>query len=406
MDKCSQEDERTYDDTMPELGSEMKRIVHCQKQEPEEIWEDVFLGEEDREAFTDICKAFRKMAFEGKYGWYARRLAKLMYGIVYRGFGHYLDESDWLSKKSGKILSRSQMAFVQRAYTWSHFACSTTCVWDADLGETICMRSLDWQGARPLGQATRIFDVQDLDGNTLYTGVGVVGMLGALTGVKPGFSIAINYAPWFEGSTDEDMDPTFKLRRLLENPAIDTYDKALIALQSWEVSSPVFLTLCGTQKDEACVVEIGRFDNKSIRKSKDGLLIQTNRFDPNGDFGHQELAGGETREGRFGDVEKNMPDRKKQKDFPVNGKGESIAKDSRNPTSEEWYCGKLIPHSKKREEQIEEALSGFEGTSRELEDKLIETYKTAPVWNWETAYWSLMRPKTGTMRVFARRKSG
>jgi hypothetical protein len=244
------------------------------------------------------------------------------------------------------------------------------------------MRSLDWQGAPALSKVVRIFDFIDdnADGLDSFTSVGVVGMLGVLTGMKPGFTTVINYTPWEKSSLNKDFDPTFKLRQLLQDTSIDSFEKALEAIENWQVSSPVFLTLCGKKKDQACVVEIGHNDKTDTRYSQNGLLVQTNYFDANGSFNA---------------VEDSMPEKKKQKPYPVDEHGVRLEDD-------DWYCGKLIPSSAVRRTILEEKFKSISGSSEQLEKTLVEAYTIPPVLNWETAYWALMRPGANTTRVFAR----
>lgn len=349
---------------------------------PDLIWRNVF--PQDSQDFLDLCGTFREMAFSGAKGEVAELLASVVYRFGYNRHGSLIEESDWLALQSRDTLSPSEMAFVQRAYTWAHIGCSTICVWDDEKKENVCMRSLDWQGAPVLSKAARIFEFKGKkeDSSDTFLTVGVVGMLGVLTGMKAGFSAVINYAPWYKRSMDKDMDPTFKLRQLLENTSINSFEKALGAIENWEVSSPVFVTLCGPEKNQACVVEIGHKDKTYTRYSNKGLLVQTNNFDANGIFNN---------------VENSMPDEKKQKKYPVDEDGNSL--------DDDWYCGKLIPGSVVRRTTLENKFANVtELKSDDLEKSLLAAFKTPPVWNWETAYWALMRPKSNTMRVFARRK--
>lgn len=379
----AKECKETVSNPMQELGRGDHRKIFYREETPDRIWRDVFANHpEDHESFKALCISFRQMAFHGIQGRFAKLLAPVVYTHFYRRQGSYIEESDWLAERSEGVLSPAQMAFVQRAYSWAHLGCSTMCVWDAERQENVVMRSLDWQGAPALGKVTRIFDFigNDDDGQVDFTAVGVIGMLGILTGMKPGFAAIINYAPWYDSALDKDMDPTFKLRQLLENSTINTYDQAVGAVLNWEVSSPVFITLCGAEKDQACVVEIGAKDRKALRKSVNGLLVQTNHFDP---------------QGLFKEVEEKMDAAKQQKTYPVNEKGERLADD-------DWYCGKLIPHSAVRRAILEEKFTDFSGSSEQLEKSFIAAYNTPPVWNWETAYWTVMRPKSMSMRVLAR----
>lgn len=373
----------TSNDRMGELDATSRRKVYYLEESPEKIWKNIFTDHpEDSRHFLNLCAMFREMAFSGARGEFAELLASSMYGLVYRRHGSFIEESDWFAHLSEGNLSRVEMAFVQRAYTWAHIGCSTMCTWDQERQENVCMRSLDWQGAPVLSKVTRIFDFigNNADGSDSFTSVGVVGMLGVLTGMKPGFSAAINYAPWYKSSLDKDMDPTFKLRKLLQNPSINSFEKALGAIENWEVSSPVFLTLCGGEKDQACVVEIGHKDKTSTRYSQNGLLVQTNNFDANG---------------AFKDVEGLMPEKKKQKPYPVDAEGVRLEND-------DWYSGKLIPSSAVRRTTLEEKFKNFNSSSKQLEESLLEAYAIPPVWNWETAYWALMRPRSNAMRVFSR----
>ncbi|WP_319549566.1 hypothetical protein [Desulfogranum marinum] len=377
---------RSRSDQMKELGAADSRDIYFGEENPENIWKHATTeNQTDFEAFIELCSEFKEMAFSGDKGELAELLSSAMYSLVYHRHGHFIDESDWLAEQSNKILSHSKMAFIQRAYTWAHIGCSTICVWDDNAKENVCMRSLDWKGARTLGNATRIFNFKKNLNNTTseFSTVGTIGMLGVLTGMKKGFSLAINYAPWFKRSLDRDMDPTFKMRKLLENPSINTFDRALGAVENWEVSSPVFITICGKEKEEACVVEIGRKDKKNTRFIQNGILVQTNYYDPQGDFAY---------------VEDRMAEKKQQKPYPVDEDGCPLA-------DEDWYCGKLIPSSAFRRKQLEDTFTGFSGTSEELEQMFIQAYRKPPVWNWETAYWAIMRPRSERMRVFARQKS-
>ncbi len=387
MSNRATECQETRRDTMRPLGQDKIRVIRYRENDPAEIWRAALLeNNEDHTDFLNLCSVFREMAFKGAKGELAEMLASAMYFLAYRRHGHFIKESDWMAKQSDNILSRSKMAFIQRAYTWAHIGCSTLCVWDEQGQENVCMRSLDWQGAPEIGKATRVFEFRGQADEPLdrFSAVGVVGMLGLLTGMKRGFSIAINYAPWYKRSLDKDIDPTFSLRKLLQNPSINSFDKALGAIHSWEVSSPVFITLCGKEKDQACVVEFGKSDKKSTRYSKNGMLVQTNHFDP---------------DGRFNYVEDKIAAHKKQKDHPVDEKGEEIIKDD---PSDAWYCGKLIPTSAIRRKILEDTIEKCTGTSEELETLLLKAYEEPPVWNWETAYWAMMRPGSDSMRVFAR----
>jgi len=376
----------TRNNKMIELGINSHRTVYYQEEDPDAIWNEVFYGQEiDILDFKMLCETFNEMVFNKIKGKLTGTVALLAYWFAYRRHGRFITESNWFAQQSGDILSPHQMAFVQRAYTWAHIGCSTLCVWDEEKKENVCMRSLDWQGASALGSATRIFHFKKNIGDPAidFITVGVVGMLGVLTGMKTNFSVAINYAPWYRRSLNSNTDPTFKLRKLLQNSSINSFDKALKAVEKWRVSSPVFITICGKEKNQACVVEIGRSDKKNIRFADNGLLVQTNNFVPEGSFGY---------------VEAKMSKNNKQKNHPVDEDGQELM-------DGDWYCGKLIPSSGKRRNDLMEKFESFCGSSVELDHQLQQAFEEPPVWNWETAYWALMRPASGQIRVFARRAS-
>lgn len=384
---------KTFGDKMNELeANNIRNIFYCEK-EPEKIYAQLFNNEStDKKDFERLCKTFKHLAFNGM-GILAVPFSSIMY-LVYRIFGEFIRESDWFSEKSERIINKGQMALIQRAYTWAHIGCTTLCIWDEENKQNVCMRSLDWQGAPALGKTTRIYHhkrAMDQQGSDFST-VGVVGMAGALTGIKKGFSIAINYAPWHKTSIDSEMDPTFKLRKLLENNSINTYEKAVTEVESWKVSSPVFLILCGVEKEQACVVEIGKNDRKNTRKidAEKGLLVQTNYFD-------------EDENSEFKDINSKLVTKQQQNtQNPVDKDGNVI---KTGHDDNDWYCGKLIPTSKKRREDLEAKFKNIPVKSADLEKALFDAYEKAPVWNWETTYWTLMRPASGTMRVFARNES-
>lgn len=257
------------------------------------------------------------------------------------------------------------MALVQRQYTLIHAFCSTVTVWDEEEQEMICMRSLDWQGSEEIAKSTRIFDLVNSDNKKVAEVAGVVGVVGVLTGVKEGFSIAINYAPW-KFSARLHADPTFLIRELLQDELIDTYEKAVRRVKSWKVGAPCFITICGVKKGNAIVIECGVGGKWSRKAKENGLLVQTNHYDSKSDF-----------------VEYNV-------DFI----DEELSED-------DWYKSDLLANSDKRRKQIENMLKQVSQTSEALKEQLKEIFSKPPVMNHETAQWVLMRSSNGTMEVTA-----
>jgi hypothetical protein len=105
--------------------------------------------------------------------------------------------------------------------------------------------------------------------------VGIAGFVGVLSGMVPGaYSATINLAP-----SDEfpgfDFGPAFLLRKVLED-CVD-YDDAVDYLSNTDLAAPVFFTVCGTKRGQACVVERTR-TRSAIRQMSGGVLTQANHY--------------------------------------------------------------------------------------------------------------------------------
>src|SRR6185369_4971423 len=86
-----------------------------------------------------------------------------------------------------------------------------------------------------------------------FVSVGVPGQVGVLSGMLPkAYSVTINWAPP-ASFPSFDFGPAFLVRDTLET--CDTYDAAVHALEQTKLSTSVFFTVCGTEKDQACVIE-------------------------------------------------------------------------------------------------------------------------------------------------------
>jgi hypothetical protein len=325
---------------------------------PVEIMEGTVLPAERYAALTESDKA-TVQAFAADMVKQLHVLVKLrvivgviwLYGWVIRRFGKLQSESDWLAALGG--ISRPMMAAIQRLYTLSHAAaCSTLCYWDDAEEEMVCMRSLDWPGAEGIAKATRLFHHRHA-GQSSHYAVAPLGMLGLLTAVRPGvFSVVINWAPSRMGFMGIHIgtEPTFALRELMEQqPA--SYAEAVVLACGLQVSSPVFITVCGVRAGEACVVEVGKGPAHVRSIGGAGWLVQTNHYDPEGPNGRYNVRG-------WND------------------------KSDKSPV--DWYNGKLPLTSGQRQAVI--------GKTMEEAGSPWQAYETAPVWNHECAYWAEMRP--------------
>jgi hypothetical protein len=134
------------------------------------------------------------------------------------------------------------------------------------------VRTMDWPIAE-IGRATRVFRFNDK--GRQFISVGVTGMVNVISGMLPGaYSVTINWAPtnespWFE------YGPSFLLREVLTK--CDTYEDAVNSLCVAPLASPVFFSICGAKKGDACVVERTRHEY-AVRPYTGKPLIQANHY--------------------------------------------------------------------------------------------------------------------------------
>jgi hypothetical protein len=161
------------------------------------------------------------------------------------------------------------------AYELSHvpwpkcFGCTAAVRWVEGMG-MVHVRTLDWPLAT-MGTATRLFRFRRRARE--FISVGVPGQVGVLSGMLPqAYSVTINWAPP-AAFPSFDFGPTFLLRDTLET--CDTYEAAVRTLAQTRLSTSVFFTICGTEKDQACVIERTQRD-AAIRPMTGPALAQAN----------------------------------------------------------------------------------------------------------------------------------
>jgi hypothetical protein len=102
-----------------------------------------------------------------------------------------------------------------------------------------------------MGPATRLFRFRR--GARELVAVGVPSQVSVLTGMLPGaYSVSINWAPP-AAMPSFDIGPAFLVRHTLET--CDSYGAAVEALRRTPLSTSVFFTVCGVERDQACVIE-------------------------------------------------------------------------------------------------------------------------------------------------------
>jgi len=362
------------DDGRPVALGETRRIF-IDAANPAETWADI-ARPDDAEAMRGLVRAVmadvrRKPSWAA--GWSIA--TKFAYYAIYKPFGLYMAESDYFAGLLGpKLVAKSDMAGLQRLYTLAHAGCSTVLAWDARRNRMVHFRSLDWPSADAIAKATRIFAGTRRDGSTAFSAAGILGMTGLLTAVKPGFSVAINFAPWKGTSFSLNADPTFLVRQLMTS-AVASYHEAFRVIEAWHPGAPVFISLCGIAKGEGCVFEFGAaWDEHGpchpIGIGERDFLIQTNHFDESGPFARQNRA-------------------------------QAAGSPWDDPA---WDAHTILETSVARKTLIEQALLAAYGAGQDfdVEETLREAFIRRPVWNCETAQWVGMSPEAGQMRAWIR----
>jgi predicted choloylglycine hydrolase len=201
-------------------------------------------------------------------------LVRWVFSFLYKKSGGlYLDEiASWAE---GLGVSLGTATALNCAYELSHlrwpkpFGCTAGIRWVDGLG-MVHVRSLDWPLAT-LGAATRLFRFHRKT-RELFS-VGAPGHVGVLSGMLPhAYSVTINWAPPVAFPCF-DFGPAFLLRDTLET--CDTYEEAVSRLTETRLATSVFYAICGTAKDQACVIE--RTQREAIVRPISGaILVQTN----------------------------------------------------------------------------------------------------------------------------------
>jgi len=346
----------SFDESLVSIGTAIR--VYSNAATPNEMWKDVF-DESGISALRTLIPKMDELAFRDGVEEKLRGFsAYLLFILLYH---RRRPETDYFASLCPELISSWKMAVLQRQYTLSHLFCTTTSTWDEQRKSMVMMRSLDWPLSPYLGYATRKFEFTGV-GSTAAV-AGVLGMAGVLTAVRHGYSVAINYAPG-KCSAKLMSDPTFLLRDLIENPKVDSFERAREEVKKWNVGAPCFVSLCGINFGEACVIEFGPdSQNPHVRNAVDGVIVQTNHYDPVGPFC------------RYNPPQVEVP------------------------TDRDLHYTRLLFTSVLRRETVELAI----GNASNAKQELFDAYRKPPVWNNETAQVAFMEPVTGQMELFARR---
>ena len=201
-------------------------------------------------------------------------LLRWVFARLYQTFGG-LYRGEMASWAEALGVSLGTVTILNCAYELSHlrwpklFGCTAGVRWIDGLGMAH-VRTLDWP-LDTMGAATRLFRFRR--GAREFVSVGVPGHVGVLSGMLPhAYSVTINWAPPASFPSFE-FGPAFLLRDTLET--CDSYEAAVRTLTQTPLSTSVFFTICGTEKDQACVVERTQ-QQASIRPMTGPALVQAN----------------------------------------------------------------------------------------------------------------------------------
>ncbi len=354
------------------------RKVYLTHENPESVWAEVI--QKDVKQITEFYTEMKKN-ISSRIPWFiVTLLAKKYYRNITQQDRKYINECLYFAELS-EILSPEEMVFMQVQTTIANYfpgGCTTVTTYDENRQQMACMRSLDWGAADEISRVTRVFDLTDESGNSVGKAAGISGMVGLLTAVKKGYSVVGNYAP---GKLDLKMrdclekdDPSFLMRKLIEDDGVNTYCQALERVRSWEngVGAPFFITLCGVEKGEACTVEfVGKGEIYERPATEDGILIQTNHYPVEDPYSS-----------------------------PFKERNKIQYRDDKYTSAKRWYCSKLLKNSQKRTDLMKVGLlDSTEHLSTPLMEKLMALYRVPPVMNYEAAQWVLMYPTDATMEL-------
>jgi hypothetical protein len=223
---------------------------------------------------ADKTVAGRLVAEAGKAFERVPEILRWVFARLYQAFGG-LYRGEMTAWADGLGASLGTVTILNCAYELSHlhwpklFGCTAGVRWVDGLG-MVHVRTLDWP-LETMGDATRVFRFRR--GPREFVSVGVPGQVGVLSGMVPrAYSVTINWAPP-AAFPSFDFGPAFLVRDTLET--CDSYDAAVGVLTRTPLSTSVFFTVCGMEKDQACVIE--RTQKAAIVRPMLGpVLVQAN----------------------------------------------------------------------------------------------------------------------------------
>ena len=207
------------------------------------------------------------------------RAARWSFGQLYRMFGG-LYQGEIAAWAEALGVSAGTATMLNCLYELSHLpqpkwlGCTAGIRWIEGHG-MVHVRTLDWP-IEGMGEATRLFRFRRSrsgGGPREFISIAMPGQVGMLSGMLPGaYSVTINWAPP-AALPNFEFGPGFLLRHVFET--CDTYAAAAQALRDTRLSTSVFFTICGSEKNQACVIERTQ-GGAAVRPFTGTALVQAN----------------------------------------------------------------------------------------------------------------------------------
>eukprot|EP01080_Neovahlkampfia_damariscottae_P009466 gene9466-1672_t len=257
--------EKRWSHIMKDFKNDFPKVVKFIEEESENIY---------GKNFTSIGKYFSDTVV----GWFIKP--------------NLIKELEGISKEIG--IGVGLLILVQISYELC--ASCTTVIAQDEFGVPYHVRTMDWM-ITILKDFTIEVDFQQ-KGTTLYKATTWAGYIGILTGMKPNaFSVSINYRELGESKWNNfwnllkgSWSIGYLVRHTLENA--DSYKDAVKMFETAKLIAPVYINVCGVQKNEGCLITRSRnlsenFISLGYLKSKDdddlvylpekeGMLMCTN----------------------------------------------------------------------------------------------------------------------------------
>jgi N-acylethanolamine-hydrolysing acid amidase len=208
-----------------------------------------------------------------------KSLVNTVLGVVAKSGSAYLkEELEGISKATG--IGIGLLLGVQLAYELC--ACCTSIIAQDSNGIPYHVRTMDWE--LPLLKDFTIEVDFMKNGKVLYTASTWAGYIGVLTGMKPkSFSISINYRTLGHSPLNNLINTIsmywpvgYVVRECLQGCTM--YSFAVDYLKNAFLISPVYITVCGIQKDEGCLITRAPSKSEHFISLKNGLKSEE---DPN-----------------------------------------------------------------------------------------------------------------------------